>query len=210
MIRILIADDHPIVRAGLRQIVIEAADMVVAAEASDGHEVLAQVRQADFDVLLLDLTIPGLSGLDVLKQVKIEKPNLRVLILSVHPEDQYAVRVLRAGAWGYVTKASAPEQLIAAIRKVHEGRRYVSPVLAEQLAEHLEPGAATMPHESLSDREYQVLCLLASGKTATEIADTLALSVKTVSTYRSRILEKMGMRSNAELTHYAIQNGLVD
>jgi DNA-binding NarL/FixJ family response regulator len=184
--------------------------MVVAAEASDGHEVLAKVRQADFDVVLLDLTIPGLSGLDVLKQVKSEKPNLRVLILSVHPEDQYAVRVLRAGAWGYVTKASAPEQLIAAIRKVHEGRRYVSPVLAEQLAEHLEPGAATMPHESLSDREYQVLCLLASGKTATEIADALALSVKTVSTYRSRILEKMGMRSNAELTHYAIQNGLVD
>jgi DNA-binding NarL/FixJ family response regulator len=210
MIRILIADDHPIVRAGLRQIILEAADMVVAAEASDGHEVLAKVRQADFDVVLLDLTIPGLSGLDVLKQVKSEKPNLRVLILSVHPEDQYAVRVLRAGAWGYVTKASAPEQLIAAIRKVHEGRRYVSPVLAEQLAEHLEPGAATMPHESLSDREYQVLCLLASGKTATEIADALALSVKTVSTYRSRILEKMGMRSNAELTHYAIQNGLVD
>ena len=210
MIRILIADDHPIVRAGLRQIVLEAADMVVAAEASDGHEVLAKVREADFDVVLLDLTIPGLSGLDVLKQVKIEKPNLRVLILSVHPEDQYAVRVLRAGAWGYVTKASAPEQLIAAIRKVHDGRRYVSPVLAERLAEHLEPGATTMPHESLSDREYQVLCLLASGKTATEIADALALSVKTVSTYRSRILEKMGMRSNAELTHYAIQNGLVD
>jgi DNA-binding NarL/FixJ family response regulator len=210
MIRILIADDHPIVRAGLRQIILEAADMVVAAEASDGHEVLAKVRQADFDVVLLDLTIPGLSGLDVLKQVKIEKPNLRVLILSVHPEDQYAVRVLRAGAWGYVTKASAPEQLIAAIRKVHEGRRYVSPVLAEQLAEHLEPGAATMPHESLSDREYQVLCLLASGKTATEIAATLVLSVKTVSTYRSRILEKMGMRTNAELTHYAIQNRLVD
>jgi DNA-binding NarL/FixJ family response regulator len=210
MIRILIADDHPIVRAGLRQIILEAADMVVAAEASDGHEVLAKVRQADFDVVLLDLTIPGLSGLDVLKQVKIEKPNLRVLILSVHPEDQYAVRVLRAGAWGYVTKASAPEQLIAAIRKVHEGRRYVSPVLAEQLAEHLEPGAATMPHESLSDREYQVLCLLASGKTATEIAVTLVLSVKTVSTYRSRILEKMGMRTNAELTHYAIQNRLVD
>jgi len=210
MIRILIADDHPIVRAGLRQIVLEAADMVVAAEASDGHEVLAKVREADFDVLLLDLTIPGLSGLDVLKQVKSEKPHLRVLILSVHPEDQYAVRVLRAGAWGYVTKASAPEQLIAAIRKVHDGRRYVSPVLAERLAEHLEPGATTMPHESLSDREYQVLCLLASGKTATEIADALALSVKTVSTYRSRILEKMGMRTNAELTHYAIQNRLVD
>ena len=210
MIRILIADDHPIVRAGLRQIVLEAADMVVAAEASDGHEVLAKVREADFDVVLLDLTIPGLSGLDVLKQVKSEKPHLRVLILSVHPEDQYAVRVLRAGAWGYVTKASAPEQLIAAIRKVHDGRRYVSPVLAERLAEHLEPGATTMPHESLSDREYQVLCLLASGKTVSEIADKLALSVKTVSTYRSRILEKMGMRSNAELTHYAIQNGLVD
>jgi len=210
MIRILIADDHPIVRAGLRQIVLEAADMVVAAEANDGHEVLAKVRQQEFDVVLLDLTIPGLSGLDVLKQLKGEKPNLRVLILSVHPEDQYAVRVLRAGAWGYVTKASAPEQLIAAIRKVHDGRRYVSPMLAERLAEYLEPGAAVMPHESLSDREYQVLCLLASGKTVTEISEALALSVKTVSTYRSRILEKMGMRTNAELTHYAIQNRLVD
>jgi len=184
--------------------------MTVADEAADGHEVLAKVRHAEFDVVLLDLTIPGLSGLDVLKQVKSEKPNLRVLILSVHPEDQYAVRVLRAGAWGYVTKASAPEQLIGAIRKVHGGKRYVSPVLAEQLAEHLEPGAATMPHERLSDREYQVLCLLASGKTVTEIADALALSVKTVSTYRSRILEKMGMRSNAELTRYAIENRLVD
>ena len=210
MIRILIADDHPIVRAGLKQVIADAPDMTVADEAADGHEVLAKVRHAEFDVVLLDLTIPGLSGLDVLKQVKSEKPNLRVLILSVHPEDQYAVRVLRAGAWGYVTKASAPEQLIGAIRKVHGGKRYVSPVLAEQLAEHLEPGAATMPHERLSDREYQVLCLLASGKTVTEIADALALSVKTVSTYRSRILEKMGMRSNAELTRYAIQNGLVD
>jgi len=210
LIRILIADDHPIVRAGLKQVIADAPDMTVADEAADGHEVLAKVRHAEFDVVLLDLTIPGLSGLDVLKQVKSEKPNLRVLILSVHPEDQYAVRVLRAGAWGYVTKASAPEQLIAAIRKVHGGKRYVSPVLAEQLAEHLEPGAATMPHERLSDREYQVLCLLASGKTVTEIADALALSVKTVSTYRSRILEKMGMRSNAELTRYAIQNGLVD
>jgi two-component system invasion response regulator UvrY len=210
MIRILIADDHPIVRAGLKQVIADAPDMTVADEAADGHEVLAKVRQGEFDVVLLDLSIPGLSGLDALKQVKSEKPNLRVLILSVHPEDQYAVRVLRAGAWGYVTKASAPEQLIAAIRRVHEGRRYVSPVLAERLAEQLEPGAATMPHESLSDREYQVLCLLASGKTVTEIADALALSVKTVSTYRSRILEKMGMRSNAELTHYAIQNRLVD
>jgi len=210
MIRILIADDHPIVRAGLRQIVAEAADMVVAAEAADGHEVLTQVRGSDFDVVLLDLTIPGLSGLDVLKQLKVERPNLRVLILSVHPEDQYAIRVLRAGAWGYVTKASAPEQLIGAIRKVHEGRRYVSPTLAERLADQLEGGAATMPHEGLSDREYQVLCLLASGKTVTEIAAALALSVKTVSTYRARILEKMGMRSNAELTHYAIQNRLVD
>jgi two-component system invasion response regulator UvrY len=210
MIRILIADDHPIVRAGLRQIVAEAADIVVAAEAADGHEVLTQVRGSDFDVVLLDLTIPGLSGLDVLKQLKVERPNLRVLILSVHAEDQYAIRVLRAGAWGYVTKASAPEQLIGAIRKVHEGRRYVSPTLAERLADQLEGGAATMPHEGLSDREYQVLCLLASGKTVTEIAAALALSVKTVSTYRSRILEKMGMRSNAELTHYAIQNRLVD
>jgi two-component system invasion response regulator UvrY len=210
MIRILIADDHPIVRAGLKQVIADAPDMTVAAEAADGHEVLAKVREAEFNVVLLDLSIPGLSGLDVLKQLKSEKPGLRVLVLSVHPEEQYAVRVLRAGASGYVTKASAPEQLIAAIRKVHQGRKYVSASLAERLAQQLDPESATLPHESLSDREYQVLCLLASGKTVTEIGAELALSVKTVSTYRSRILEKMAMKSNAELTHYAIQNRLVD
>jgi two-component system invasion response regulator UvrY len=210
MIRILIADDHPIVRAGLKQVIADALDMTVAAEAADGHEVLAKVREAEFNVVLLDLSIPGLSGLDVLKQLKSEKPGLRVLVLSVHPEEQYAVRVLRAGASGYVTKASAPEQLIAAIRKVHQGRKYVSASLAERLAQQLDPESATLPHESLSDREYQVLCLLASGKTVTEIGAELALSVKTVSTYRSRILEKMAMKSNAELTHYAIQNRLVD
>jgi two-component system invasion response regulator UvrY len=210
MIRILIADDHPVVRAGLKQILADAPDIKITGEAADGHEVLARVREGDFDVILLDLTIPGITGIDVLKQVKSEKPALPVLILSVHPEDHYAVRVLRAGAAGYLTKASAPEQLVQAVRKVYQGGKYVSAALAEKLAEELEAGWAHLPHESLSDREYQVLCMIASGKTMTEIAEALALSVKTVSTYRARILEKMRMQTNAELTSYAVKNNLVD
>jgi two-component system invasion response regulator UvrY len=210
MIRILIADDHPVVRAGLKQILAEASDIKITGEAADGHEVLARVREGDFDVVLLDLTIPGITGIDVLKQVKTEKPALPVLILSVHPEDHYAVRVLRAGAAGYLTKASVPEQLVQAVRKVYQGGKYVSAALAEKLAEELEAGWAHLPHESLSDREYQVLCMIASGKTMTEIAEALALSVKTVSTYRARILEKMRMQTNAELTSYAVKNNLVD
>jgi two-component system, NarL family, invasion response regulator UvrY len=210
MIKIIIADDHPIVRAGMKQIISEASDMSVADEASDGRQLLHKIRTENFDVVILDITMPHIDGLDVLKQLKIEKPKLPVIILSIHPESQYALRVLKAGSSGYVTKTSAPDELINAIRKVHRGGKYISPSIAEKLAFQLEADFEEMPHEALSDREYQVLCMLASGKTVTEIADELALSVKTVSTYRSRILEKMDMKNNAELIHYAVQNKLVD
>jgi two-component system invasion response regulator UvrY len=210
MIKIIIADDHPIVRAGMKQIIAEASDLVVADEADDGHKLLSKTRKGNFDVVILDITMPHMDGLDVLKQLKIEKPKLPVIVLSMHPEDQYALRVLKAGASGYVTKASAPDELINAIRKVCRGGKYISPAIAEKLAFQLDANFKEMPHEALSDREYQVLCMLASGKTVTEMADELALSVKTISTYRARILEKMDMKNNAELIHYAIQNELVD
>jgi DNA-binding NarL/FixJ family response regulator len=210
MTKIIIADDHPIVRAGMKQIISEASNLVVADEADDGRKLLSKIREEHFDVVILDITMPHMDGLDVLKQLKIEKPRLPVIVLSVHPEDQYAVRVLKAGAAGYITKASAPDELINAIRKVCRGGKYISPSIAEKLAFQLDVDFKEMPHEALSDREYQVLCLLASGKTVTEIADELALSVKTVSTYRARILEKMDMKNNAELIHYAVQNRLVD
>jgi two-component system, NarL family, invasion response regulator UvrY len=209
MIKILVADDHPVVRKGLVQIIAETADMMVAGEAATGPDVLDKIRREDWNVILLDISLPGMSGLEVLKQIKSEYPRLPVLMLSVHPEDQYARRVLKAGASGYLTKESAPDQLIGAIRKVSAGGRYISPSLAERLAYELATDLERPPHEILSDREYQVLHLIASGKTVKEIAEQLSLSVKTVSTYRSRILEKMGMKNNAELTHYAIQNKLV-
>jgi DNA-binding NarL/FixJ family response regulator len=210
MIKIIIADDHPIVRAGMKQIISEASNLTVTAEASNGHQLLSKIREENFDIVVLDITMPRMDGLDVLKQLKIEKPKLPVIVLSIHPEDQYALRVLKAGAAGYVTKDSAPDELINAIRKVCRGGKYISPSLAERLVFQLDSDFGEMPHEILSDREYQVLCLLASGKTVTEIADELTLSVKTVSTYRARILEKMDMKNNAELIHYAVQNKLVD
>jgi DNA-binding NarL/FixJ family response regulator len=210
MIRILIADDHPIVRAGLKQILADASDIEVTAEAGDGHELLKLIRKGGIDVVLLDITMPGLTGLDALKQVKAETPNLPILVLSMHPEDQYGIRVLKAGAAGYLMKSAAPDQLVGAIRKVHRGGRYVSPSLAEKMAFGLQKGASGLPHEVLSDREYQVLCMIASGKTVKAIGEELALSEKTISTYRARILEKMSMKNNSELTHYAIKLGLVD
>lgn len=210
MIRLLVADDHAIVRRGLREILSEAHDLSVAGEAATRDEVLAKVGERGLDAVILDLSLPGGNGLDLLAEVKHRRPDLPVLILTVHPEDQYALRALRAGAAGYLTKESAPEQLVEAVRKIVRGGKYVSATVAERLASSLGPDAARAPHEALSDREYEVLRMLASGKTVSEVAAELSLSVKTVSTYRTRILEKMGMRTNAELTHYAIKNQLVD
>jgi len=210
MIRILIADDHAIVRAGLKQIIEGIPDMMLADEASNGRELMEKVRRKDYDVIVLDITMPGGGGIEVLNQLKNEKPKLPVLALSIHPEEQYGKRMLKAGASGYLTKESAPEELVTAIRRVFEGRRYVSSTLAERLAADLATPADKPLHEELSDREYQVMLLIGSGKMLTEIASDLNLSVKTVSTYRSRILEKMKMKSNAELTYYVIKHRLVD
>jgi DNA-binding NarL/FixJ family response regulator len=208
-IKILIADDHPIVRAGFKQVISDMPDMLVADEAGYGQEVLNLIGKKDYDLVLLDISMPGRSGLEILKDLKSEKPKLPVLILSIYPEEQYAIRALRAGASGYMTKASAPNELILAIRKISEGGKYISASLAEKLAYYLDGDAAKPPHETLSDREYQVMLMIASGKTVTEIANELCLSVKTISTYRTHILEKMKMKNNAEITLYAVQNKLV-
>ena len=209
MIRILIADDHAIVRRGLKHIVSEQPDMTVAGEAENARRVLDLVRTDKWDVIVLDINMPGRSGLEVLKELRREHPKLPVLVLSVHPEDQYGVRVLKAGAAGYLTKDSAPDELVQAIRKVHRGGKYVSASLAEVLVFELETETDRPRHKSLSDREYQVMTMIASGKTVGEIGEELSLSVKTISTYRARVLGKMKMRTNAELTHYAIQNQLL-
>lgn len=210
MIKILIADDHAIVREGLKQILAEIPDMLVAGEAATGQEVLAQVRKEDWDLVLLDIAMPGRDGLETLKLLKLEKPKLPVLVLSIYPEEQYAVRLLKAGAAGYLTKESAPDELIAAIRKVSQKGKYISPSLAEKLAFYLEADVEKPVHELLSDREHKVMLLIASGKTVTEIADEMCLSIKTISTYRTRALNKMGLKNNAEFTYYALKHGLVD
>ncbi len=209
LINILIVDDHAVVRAGLRQIISGVSDMAVADEADSAIEALTKIRKKGYSMVVLDIAMPGKSGLDVLKEIRSEHPKLPVLMLSMYPEDQYAVRALRSGASGYMTKDSAPEELVTAIRTVAAGRKYISSDLAERLALNLDTDMKKEPHEILSDREYQVLCSIASGKTIGEIADQLSLSVKTISTYRSRILEKMQLKNNAELTNYAIRNHLI-
>jgi len=210
MIEILIVDDHAVVRTGLRQILSEISDMTITDEACDAKEALDKIKTRNYSVIVLDIALPGKSGLDVLKEIKNERPGLPVLILSMYPEDQYAIRVLKSGAAGYMTKESAPEELVTAVRTVAGGKKYISPSVAEKLASHLDFAGKKELHEMLSDREYQVLCMIASGKPPGEIAEELSLSVKTISTYRSRILEKMNLSNNAELTTYAIQKHLIN
>jgi len=199
-----------VVREGLKQILRETKDIVVNGEAKDAQEVLDMVRAKKWDVVLLDISMPGRNGLDILKQLKQNHPGLPILVLSMHPEDQYGLRALKAGASGYLTKECAPAQLEDAIRKVLTGGKYVSPHLAEKLAFHLDADLGKPLHESLSDREYQIFQMIASGKTVSGIAAELCLSVKTVSTHRSRILEKMRMKNNSELTRYAFENNLAN
>lgn len=212
MTRILIADDHAIVRDGLRRILQSAPGLQVAGEAVDGDEVMARVREGGFELLLLDMSMPGKSGIELIKWVKATRPELAVLVLSMHQEEQYAVRAIRAGASGYVTKESASALLVAAIRKVADGGLYISPGVAEQLALALtlRPQATDLPHQTLSDREYEVFGLLVNGGTVSDIAARLHLSGKTVSTHKARILEKMGMDSVADLVRYAVAHKLFD
>jgi DNA-binding NarL/FixJ family response regulator len=209
-IRVIIADDHRIVRAGIKQIIEECPDMAQVDEAGDGHELIAKVRKNSYDAILLDVAMPGRDGLDILKQLKAEKCPVPVLMLSVYPEEQYAIRALRAGASGYLTKAAAPETLIEAIRKITGGKKYITETIAEHLADIIDRESEKPPHESLSDREFQILCKIASGKPVSAIASEMFLNVKTVSTYRRRILDKMKMKNNSELTHYALKNRLLD
>jgi DNA-binding NarL/FixJ family response regulator len=210
MIKILIADDHSVVREGLKQIISGNDDMAVYGEAESGSEAIEKIKQNTFSVVILDIAMPGKSGLETMKGIRLEQPHLPVLILSMYPEDQYAVRFFRAGASGYLNKKSVPEELVNAIRTVARGKKYVSPALAESLVGELDTKSGKPFHETLSDREFQVFRMIASGRATGEIAEELFLSVKTVSTYRARILEKLHVRNTAELVAYAIQNQLVE
>ena len=210
MIRVVVADDHQILREGLRQLLQAGGDLAVVGEAADGHAVLEQVRALEFDVLLLDMSMPGKSGIELIRQVKAEKPRLRILVLSMHEEHQYAVRAIRAGASGYLTKESATAQLVAAIRKVASGGAFISAELAERLAQEAMPHAEGPRHSTLSDREYQVFRLLVSGRSVSDIAADLHLSAKTVSTHKARLMEKLGVDNNADLVHYAVRHRLID
>jgi two-component system invasion response regulator UvrY len=209
MIRVLIVDDHAIVRRGLRELVSDEFRGAAFGEASDARQALEQLRKKAWDLALIDINLPGKNGLDLLKELKAQWPKLPVLVLSGHPEDQFAVRVLKAGAGGYMTKESAPEELAKAIRKILGGGRYVSPALAEKLAFGVRKDLTRTPHETLSDREYEVMSRIALGKTVTEIGEELSLSAKTISTYRARVLEKLDVKNSAEIVQYAIRNGLV-
>ncbi len=210
MINILIVDDHVIVREGLKQILVDTPDMVVTDEAKNGEEALSKALGSDFDVVVLDIALPDKSGLEVLRQIRDRKPKLPVLMLSMYPEDQFALRALKAGASGYLNKESAPEELINALRKASNGAKYISDTLLEEIADTLDFTTERPAQEILSDREFQVLCLIASGKSVKEIAGKLEINIKTVSTYRLRILEKLRMKNNSELTYYAVKNQLVN
>ena len=211
MIKVLLADDHSIVRAGLRRIVEESGDMQVIAEADDGREAIQRVKETDPDVAVIDISMPGLDGLEVISQLQTFRPELPVLVLTMHEEGQYVVRAIQAGAMGYLTKQSAPEQLVTAIRKIHEGQRYITDEAAESLALRVAKGSdGKSPLDSLSMRELQVLRRLAMGQTNREIASAYHISIKTVDTYRARLLKKLGLRNNAELSRFAMQNQLIE
>ena len=210
MIRALVADDHAVVRRGLKDLLRESGDIIVEGEATNAQEVLDQVRKRTWDVVVLDINLPDRSGLDLIGELKRERPDLPILILTICAEEQFAVRALRSGASGYVTKESAPEELIQAVRKVVGRGRYVSPGVAERLAVWIDDSTDKLPHETLSEREFQIFRILASGRTVGHAAEELNLSVKTVSTYRARVLEKMRLRTNAELTLYAVRNRLIE
>lgn len=210
MIQIGIVDDHAIVRTGLRQFLSEYVDLRVAGEAASGADAIDLVRNTELDVLLLDLSMPGQSGLDVLAMIRAKAPDLAILVLSAYPEEHYAINLMRRGASGYLNKECDPQDIVKAIRAVARGRRYVSPAVAELLAQQLEQGDGGPVHELLSEREFQVFLCLARGQTVGEVAESLSLSVKTISTYRTRLTEKMGLHSNSDLTYYALKSGLID
>jgi two-component system invasion response regulator UvrY len=210
MISILVVDDHALIRKGLKQLLDDTEDIRVTGEADSGMQALKLAREQHYDLILLDIALPDKNGIDVLKQFKSEQPDVKVIVLSMYPEDQYGVRSLKAGASGYLNKQSAPDQLIGAIRQVLGGKKYIGEIMAEQLLNNMIGTSAELMHQTLSNREYQTLCLIASGKTLTEIAETMTLSPKTVSVYRSRMLEKMGFKNNAEAIHYAVSYHLVD
>ncbi|MGZ5091101.1 MAG: response regulator [Burkholderiales bacterium] len=210
MIRVMLADDHAIVRTGLKEILEGTGDIIVVREATNGHEALAAAREAQCDIAVLDLSMPGRSGVELIKLIKTEHPKLKVLVLSMHSEEQYAVRALRAGASGYLTKESAADELVAAIRRIASGGAYVSPETAERLVLDTSAGSTEAPHRQLSNREYEVFRMIVAGRSVSDIADTLKLSVKTISTHKTRILQKMGATSSADLVRYAIDHKLTD
>ena len=209
MIRVLIADDHAVVRLGLKQILTEDPEIIIKDDVSNGADALDKIRKNQYDILILDISMPGINGLDVLREVRSSSPDLPVLILSIHSEDQYAVRVLKDGASGYMTKEAAPSELINAVKSIISGHKYINSSIAEKLALYIETDKKIKGHELLSDREYYVFCKLASGISNKQIASVLGLSAKTISTYRTRILKKMGFETNAQLTHYAIKEHLL-
>lgn len=209
MISILVVDDHALIRKGLKQLLEDTPDIRITGEAECGVQAINMVRAHHYDLVLLDISLPDKQGIDVLRQLKAEHPNIKVIVLSMHPEDQYGVRTLKAGALGYLNKQSAPDLLIGAIRQVLSGKKYISEIIAEQLLNNLIGESQELLHQTLSNREYQTLCLMASGKTLTEIAEDMSLSPKTISVYRGRMLEKMGFKNNAEAIHYAITYHLV-